>query len=286
MITAKDLVQPIRSVTRYEPSGRESDPLEVILAPWDGSIRRFPANIIVYGGEAESAVDFARLVESRREAEDTLWRVGSGYGPGLWIPSNDRLLNIIKGRLLFVPGESEYAPIVENWRGRADYTFIGRGLAQHSLVKDEPNRRSAWPRPLVILRRVTPRLGVSEFVGAEFAGAEFAAAPPASAGDELANRQVDREWYFNSLEENYDLHVRGSAHPLGEYRFEAATRKPELANADMRFALLGATSNEAKMHFVIALDYRTDEGRWEGNHQIRLRELPEDCNLVCEGPAR
>jgi len=211
---------------------------------------------LVTGG-SESDLEDATVIGSSRAREQRL--------PSAVAQSLKRTLDrIIRGESL---------PRRVRFRAREVLNFLTETgvVANDRTVADsgETQTESSWPQ-------------LSERPVHEFTGAEFLFAPHSllRGADSAPEPQKPREWEFHE----YDLHVQGTPQPGGEYRFEAASRKAELENAVIRFALTGVTTGKPNVEFDIKLDYHSAErDRWEGSEQISLVGLTEDSRLVLQG---
>ncbi len=210
-------------------------------------------------GGSESDLDDATVIGSSRAREQRL------------PPNSARKLKTTLDRMI----RDKFVPRRVRFRANEVLTFLTETgvVANESTVVDVNEEaasvaaESAWPQ-------LEPPIY-------EFTGAEFLAASDSllRGGDPVPDPQKPREWNFHE----YDLHVQGTPQPAGEYRFEAATRKTELANEVIRFALTGVTTGKPNIEFDIKLDYHSAErDRWEGSEQISLVGLTEDSRLVLQ----
>ncbi len=278
-MNAEYLVRSIRSLTRYEPSGdlKDGDPLKVILAAWDGEERRYPVNIVVYGGDKDFSNDFAEVADACRQPDDALLRIGTGPGRGIWIAEDDRILNILNSRVLYVPGEEKYSEILSRWRQRTDYIYVGPGSHQDKLIASNPGDKAAWPRrPKISHPKTEGKVSKNR---EHFHMLDWAASSPDFQGEQ-ESEQADQEWYFPE----YDLHVAGTSQPPSEYRLIISTRQHRLAGTTITLSFVGLLTSQVSKTIGIEL-VKSPANRWKGMWQGCL-ELNEPCNLRCEGPSR
>jgi len=166
-MNAEFLLQPIKSLEGFigsHPSDSQDTLLTQILAGAGDRERRYPANIVIYGGGSKAAEEFARKVRAVALADDAIWRVGirpsDATDRDFWVPDDDPALELINARLLFVPEGEDFAHIRDEWTNRADVTLVENSAPAFNAAEGYP-LPAAEPEPERYLLGLLRNLGLS-----------------------------------------------------------------------------------------------------------------------------
>lgn len=129
---AEFLVRPIRSIKGFEPTSPERTKgadalLREILAPVRGGERRYPVNVVIYGGASKEAESLAQTARDAALPGDAIWRVGEpSVEPSereFWVHEDYPALALINAKALYIPDGRAYANVRRSWTNRADVEF-------------------------------------------------------------------------------------------------------------------------------------------------------------------